>query len=313
MSLDNRTILQKADFALSHLVANGGLLQPLQAKKFMRLSTTEALLLGQVTYRPMSRSREKIEQIKFGQRVLRAAQELTALTTAESVVPDISKVELEAKKFKGRVNLSEETLSENIEEGDLRQTIMQLLAPAAGRDLEEVVINGDTASADSFLAQFDGILVQAQSNVVDAAGAQISEDLLHDMMRALPARYRKNKRQLRFYTAVDAEDDLRRSRADRSTPGGDKYLETDTPIVAAGTPVVGVPLFPDNLGASTDQTNIILTHPKNIVVGAHRKISLQWKEDLETDSIAIFVKLWADVKFAEEEGVVKAIAVKVGA
>ena len=28
--LSNRTVLQKADFALSHLVSNGGLLHPLQ-------------------------------------------------------------------------------------------------------------------------------------------------------------------------------------------------------------------------------------------------------------------------------------------
>ena len=43
-TLDNRSVLAKADFALQHLVDNGGLLLPKQAKKFMRLSTTEAVL-----------------------------------------------------------------------------------------------------------------------------------------------------------------------------------------------------------------------------------------------------------------------------
>jgi len=311
MHSSNRTILEKADFALSHLVSNGGLLLPAQSKKFMRLSTTESTLLGQVTYRPMNRAKEVIDQIKFGSRVLRAAQELTALPVADRTVPDLSKVELDAQEFIGEVNLSDRVLEENIEQGELRQTIMQLLAPAIGRDLEEVVINGDTGSADPFLAQLDGIIYQAQTNVVDAAGAPVSKDLFHDMMKALPPRYRKNKRELRFYTASDAELDYRNTLAERATAAGDKYLETDTPVLAAGTPIVGVPLFPSTLGATNDQTVVILTHPKNIVVGVRRKIRIEWERSIRQRAVAIVVTLEADTKFAEEEGVVKATNVQV--
>lgn len=307
----NRNILQKAEFALSHLVTNGGLLFPTQAKKFMRLSIDEAVLLGQVTYRPMSRAKEEIDQIKFGSRVLRAAQELTPLPVADQTVPDVSKVELDAQEFIGEVTISDRVFEENIEQGDFRQTIMQLLSPAVGRDLEEVVINGDKTSADPFLAQFDGILVQAQSNVVDWAGAPIGEDLFHDMLKALPPRYRKNRNQLRFYTASDAEVNLRRQRKDRESPAGDKFLETDAPIVAAGIPVQGVPLFPENLGAAADQTVVILTHPKNIHVGVRREIRIEWERSIRRRALSIVVTLEADTKFAEEEGVVKAIGVPV--
>jgi HK97 family phage major capsid protein len=308
--MSNRTILEKADFALSHLVTHGGLLHPLQAKKFMRLTTVDSVLLGQVTYRPMSRAREDIDQIAFGSRVLRAAQELTELPQSERVVPDISKVELDAQEFIGEVNLSDRVMEENIEQGDLRQTIMQVLGPAVGRDLEEVVIKGDQASADPFLAQLDGILVQAQSNVVDAAGGPVDDQLFHDMMKALPPRYRKNKRQLRFYTSEDGEAELRRFRAQRETAVGDKYLETDTPILAAGTPVAPVPLFPDDLGPGQNQTVVLLTHPKNIVVGVRRKIRIEWERSIRRRALAIVVTLEADARFSEEEGVVKAINVQ---
>ncbi len=307
---ENRSILEKADFALSHLVTNGGLLKPAQAKKFLRLSTTESTLLDHVTFRPMARGKEEIDQIKFGSRVLRAAQEMTALPVSDRTVPDISKVELESKEFMGEVDLSDNVLEENIEQGELRQTIMQLLAPAVGRDLEEVVINGDVNSADPFLAQFDGIIVQAQTNVVDAAGAPMSKDLFNDMMKALPSRYRKNKRELRFYTASDGELDYRNTLAERATGSGDKYLETDAPVMAAGTPVEGVPLFPDNQGASNDQTTVILTHPKNIVVGVRRKVRIEWERSIRQRALAVVVTLEADVKYAEEEGVVKAINVQ---
>ena len=46
----------------------------------------------------------------------------------------------------------------NIERGELRQTILEMIAEAAGRDMEEVIINGDTASGDPFLATLDGLL-----------------------------------------------------------------------------------------------------------------------------------------------------------
>ena len=308
--ISNRSILEKADFALAELVSNGGLLLPEQSKKFMRLSTEESVLLPQVTYRPMSRAKEEIDQIKFGSRVLRAARELTALPEADRTVPNLSKVELTAREFIGEVNLSDQVLEENIEQGELRQTIMQLLAPAVGRDLEEVVINGDSGSADPFLAQFDGILAQAQSNIVDAAGAPFSKDLFHDMMRALPPRYRKNKRELRFYTASDGELEYRNTLAERSTSAGDKYLETDTPVLAAGTPIVGIPLFPANQGATNDQTSVILTHPKNIVVGVRRKIRIEWERSIRQRAVAIVVTLEAGMTYSEEEGCVKAVNVQ---
>jgi hypothetical protein len=311
--LSNRSILQKADFALQHLIDNGGLLLPAQAKKFMQLMITESTLIPQVTYRPMSRSREQIDQIKFGSRVLRAAEELTSLPEADRSVPDISNVELDCREFIGEVQLSDQVLEENIEQGEFRQTIMQILSPAVGRDLEEVVINGDVTSTDPFLAQFDGILVQAQSNIVDAAGAPVSKDLFNDMMKALPARYRKNKRELRFFTASNAELDYRNTLAERATVAGDKFLETDAPVMASGTPVMGVPLFPDNLGTTNDQTVVLLTHPKNIVVGVRRKIRMEWDRNIRQRSMYVVVTLTADTKFVEEEGVVKAINVSLAA
>ena len=91
---DNRSIIQKANFALSQIVAEGGLLQPLQAKKFMRLATIEAELLRMVNYRPMARVREEIDQIKFGSRVLHPWHEFVALTEGQRSVPNIAKVQL---------------------------------------------------------------------------------------------------------------------------------------------------------------------------------------------------------------------------
>lgn len=308
--LDNRTILEKADLALADLTTGGGLLKPAQAQKFMRLLIKESVLMKLATVVPMASPKQQVSKIKFGSRILRPGQEATALAPADRTKPDMSMVELDAQLFKAEVRLSDETLEDSIERGELRQTIMEMMAEAIARDMEEVIINGDTTSLDPFLAVLDGLLKQATSNVVDAAGASISKPMLQDMLKALPSEHLRNKKIMRFLTSVDADLDYRNTLAERATVAGDRLLETDTPVLHGGVPVLPVPLFPENLGASTNQTVALLCDPKNIHVGIWRQVRLESGRDISEGTLKIVATLRFDVKYAEEPGVAKAINVQ---
>lgn len=308
--LSNRTILEKADLALADLTAGGGILKPAQAQKFMRLLIKESVLMKMATVIPMASPKQQISKIKFGSRILRPGQEATALALADRAKPDLSSVELDAQLFKAEVRLSDEVLEDSIERGELRQTIMEMMAEAISRDMEEVLINGDTVSVDPFLAVMDGVLKQATSNVVDAAGAPISKTLLQSMLKTLPSEHLRDKKAMRFMTSVDAELDYRNTLADRATVAGDRLLESDTPVLHGGVPVQPVPLFPENLGAGNDQTAIVLCNPKNIHVGIWRQIRLESDRDISEGTLKIVATLRFDVKYAEEQGVAKAINVQ---
>jgi HK97 family phage major capsid protein len=308
--LSNRTILEKADLALADLTAGGGILKPAQAKKFMRLLIKESVLMKLATVIPMGSPKQQISKIKFGSRILRPGQEATALPLADRAKPDLSSVELDAQLFKAEVRLSDEVLEDSIERGELRQTIMEMMAEAISRDMEEILINGDTVSADPFLAVMDGILKQATSNVVDAAGTPISKTLLQSMLKTLPSEHLRDKKAMRFLTSVDADLDYRNTLADRATVAGDRLLESDTPVLHGGVPVQPIPLFPENLGATTDQTAVVLCNPKNVHVGIWRQIRLEADRDISEGTLKIVATLRFDVKFAEEPGVAKAINVQ---
>ncbi len=308
--LSNRTILEKADLALADLTAGGGILKPAQAQKFMRLLIKESVLMKMATVIPMASPKQQISKIKFGSRILRPGQEATALALADRAKPDLSSVELDAQLFKAEVRLSDEVLEDSIERGELRQTIMEMMAEAISRDMEEVLINGDTVSADPFLAVMDGVLKQATSNVVDAAGAPISKTLLQSMLKTLPSEHLRDKKAMRFMTSVDADLDYRNTLADRATVAGDRLLESDTPVLHGGVPVQPVPLFPENLGVGNDQTAIVLCNPKNIHVGIWRQIRLESDRDISEGTLKIVATLRFDVKYAEEPGVAKAINVQ---
>jgi HK97 family phage major capsid protein len=308
---DNRTLLEKADLALSDLTTGGGLLQPAQAQKFMRILIKEARLMGISTVVPMRSPKQLIEKIRFNGRVLRAGQEATALPVGERSKPDLSKVELDAKLFKAEVRLDNEVLEDSIERAQLRTTIMQIMGEAIARDMEEVAVNGDTTSGDTFLAQFDGILAQATSNVVDASSATLNKTIFRDMLKAMPSEFLRDKGRMKFMTSVDAEIDYRDALADRATVLGDKFLEQEAPVNFSGIPVMDLQLFPEDLGGGSDTTNVIFCDPKNINWGVWRRIRIETDKLVSEGVLLIVATMRFDVKYAEELAVVKAINVKV--
>ncbi|MEY4225950.1 MAG: hypothetical protein RL190_707, partial [Actinomycetota bacterium] len=206
--------------------------------------------------------------------------------------------------------LSDEVLEDSIERGELRQTIMEMMAEAISRDMEDVLINGDTLSADPFLAVMDGVLKQATSNVVDAGGNPISKNLLRDVLKTVPSEHLRDKKAMRFLTSVDADLDYRNTLAERATAVGDRLLEGDTPVLYSGVPLQPIPLFPETLGATGDQTSLLLCNPKNIHVGIWRNIRIESARDISEGTLKIVATLRFDVKFAEEPGVAKAINVQ---
>ncbi len=307
MATDNRTLLEKADLALADLTSGGGILLPAQAQKFIRLLIKQSVLMQKATVVPMPSPKYQMSKIKFGSRILRPGKEGTALAPADRTRPDMSFLELDAQLFKAEVQLSDEVLEDNIERGELRQTILEMIAEAAGRDMEDVLINGDKTSADPFLAVLDGIIKQSTSHVVDAAGGPLTKNILRDMLKSLPVEYLRDKKQMAFLTSVDGDLDYRNSLAERATVGGDRFLEEDTPVLYSGVPILPVPLFPENLGTTNNQTVALLCNPKNIHVGIWRQIRVETFRDVPAGVLRIVATLRFDVRYAEEAATSKTV------
>lgn len=310
---DNKTLLQKADLSLSDLITDGGILVPAQAQKFVRLLIDKAVILPMATVKPMKAQKQLIEKTRFGQRVLRAGEEGTALPVADRSKPDLSKVELDAKLFKAEVDLNDEVLEDNIEQGNFRNTIMQLMGDAIARDMDEVLVNGDVTSTDPFLAKFDGILAGATSNIVNAGGVTLQKSIMKGMVKAMPKEFIRNKKRLRYLSSVDAVIDYRDTLAERATVVGDKFLESDAPVMYSGIPLNDVPLFPEDEGIGSNETSAILVDPKNLAVGVWRKIRVETDKDISAGVLKIVTTIRFDFKYVEETAVVKATNIRVAA
>ncbi len=310
MGIGNRELIEKADLKLADL-AIAGVLQPEQARAFIRTLIDESTLLPMARVVGMRNPTKLLEKIRFGTRVLRAGTEGQALTIAERAKPDLEKVELNAQLFKAEVRLNNEVLEDSIERQQLRQTVMAILGEAIARDMDEVLILGDTTSGDPFLAKFDGIVKQAVSNVVATGVAPINKTVFRDSLKAMPTEFLRNKRKMRFLTSVDAELDYRDTTNARETALGDRYLSEDIPIGYSGVPIIDIPLFPETLGGGSNETVSILTDPKNIHVGIYRKITMETDKDISAGELVIVATIRFDVKFQEERAVVKATEITV--
>ncbi len=305
-----RTVLEKADLALSDLIGEGGYLLPKQAAKFIKRLTEEAKLMPLATVVPMPSPEFPIETIGFGSRVLRAGAERTALTETQRSRPTMTKVDMNAKLFKAEVRLSYETLEDNLEQAGLQNTIMGLLTERVAFDMDDAAVNSDTASADPDLAQFDGLLKQATSHTPTNSDSELDSDFLNVMIKAMPVQWRRNKSNFKYLTSENAEQDYRDSLGQRETAWARDFLLDDVPARYNGIPVEAIPAFPETLGGG-NETNVLLTDPKNIYFGIWRKIRVETDKDISAGELIIVVSVRFDVKFAIEDAVVKGTDVTV--
>ncbi|MBU4617835.1 phage major capsid protein [Bacillus altitudinis] len=304
----NQEVINKAEVTLGTL-KTGGLMNPTQSSTFIRMVQNAPTLLQDARVIPMDGDAQKIEKIGFGQRILRPGVEGKAVPASDRVAPTTSTVELNAKEVIAEVNITYDTLENNIEGDALQNTIMQMLAERAAVDIEELILNGDTSSSDTYLAQLDGIRKQAASHIVDVAGEPLTRQVFKQGYKAVPPKYLRVPQEFRFYSSPGQEVEWKDKVADRQTNLGDAAVQGGLSS-AFGVPVKGIANMQPYDADGTDVSDILLTHPKNIILGFSRNIRIEVDKDIRNRKFIIVLTAKLDSKFEEEDAVAKIIKVK---
>ena len=243
----------------------------------MRLLIKQSVLMQQATVVPMASPSSRSRKIKFGSRMLRPARRPPRwFPPAQLAAPDLSQVELDAKLFKAEVRSPTRCRGQHRarraapdDDGDDRRRHRARHGGGAGQRRH--------ASADPFLATMDGVK-QATSHVVDAGrqpdlegpAARSREDAAQSTC-ATRARCGTSPASTRTSTTATRSPSARRRWATSSSRA--------TPVLyrRAGA---AHPAVPENLGAGSDQTVILLCNPKNIHVGIWRQIRIESARDI---------------------------------
>lgn len=284
----------------------GGYLNPEQSTKFIRGVLDQPTLLKSCRQVLINGENKKIEKIGFGSRILRPGVEATALTEDQYAKPSFGKVELSTKECIAEVRISYDTLENNIEGANLKNTIMSMIQSRVALDLEELLIQGDTASDDPYLAVLDGVLKKADKHVIDAAQANISLGNLTQLIQGVPSKYIRNAAEWGIYVSRNADLAWKNQIAARNTVAGDRFLLENANATALGFQMRPAAMMPELNGV----TSALFTNPQNIVAGFTRRVQLEQDKDISKREHIIVVTMKVDFALEEADAAAKLINLK---
>lgn len=307
--------LEKATWTTPDIVSSGGYLSTAQTAAFLRIVIDQSVMLGEIRNEFSANPKFEVPRIMFANRVLRAGVEGQRLADVDRVTPTTGLITLSTVLFRGEVPISDEILEDNIERDRLADTVMQMLAEAVGRDIEEIAIKSDTArlvGETVVFRQLDGIIKTLQTRLpsgrkVDATGITSYETLFGNMIGALPARYRRDYGALRFYVPLSVKDGYQRYLASRVGGLGDSAVvqNLSTQLAFRGIPIVDIPML-----SGTDLINtanidygkfMMLIHPQNIIAGWHRRVRVEQFRDPREGVTSFLPSLRFDVDVADPD------------
>ena len=303
--------IAKATVALSDL-NSGGLLAVQQDNTFIDLLRERSVLLDRVRYESMRGPTQEFNKRAFSKGNLKLASQDPAATTPyagrefeESLKskPTLSKVTLQVVETMAQIEFPYEVVEDNIERGMFTEFVMREFRDAIGVDMEDILINGDTASGDTTLKIRNGVRKLTTTNIVDAGGAALSSEQVKRVLKQLPTRYSSDRKNYLLFANKNAALDYQFELLSKATGYGDRMLTAD--VISAGgfMGAGGVTIIPTDLMDGV--TDALFLNPKNVVIGFHRDLQFEMDKDIEKRVFKVVATARFDIKLIEEEAVVK--------
>lgn len=252
--------IQKATLTTTDVTA--GMLPQEVARKFVIKIKESQVLSSLITQDLRAADTGAVDNVSVASRIIRKATEnaddgyragATFGTTGYSTV-----------KVRLPWEVTEDVFHGNIEGQGFEQTLTGLMESQFGRDLEDLEVNGDTASGDPFVSINDGMLklVTTANGAHEIDGSTINAGAISSAhffaaRRAMPNKYiNALAGQLRFLMSPARHVDWWEALVELSGENAAAQLSSPTSPANAplAIPIVDVPSFPDSV--------IILTDPK---------------------------------------------------
>jgi hypothetical protein len=335
-------ILSKTNEVTTGVVgaASGGLLNAAQANRFIDFVVDQSVLMQNARVVRMRTPSMDIDKLSVGTRLLAKATEATDTGTNAAVT--FSKVSMTSVKLRLDWELSTESLEDNIEGPSLEDHIAQVMARQTANDMDDLLINGNTSSANTLLKALDGFvkLALTSGTTVDEAGDNVSRSTFDRVLRNMPSKYLQRRSELRYFTGPGVVQDAIYSLGNPnsateatagapspgSTVGDIAFLQGAmranggpgaTGLAPFGIPLIEVPLMPeavtgDYSGAAGSHGYVELTFPNNRIVGIHRDITVYREFKPKTDTIQYtqYMRVACNIENAESYVIAKNVKLR---
>tara|TARA_R110002167_G_scaffold366416_1_gene596388 strand:- start:1991 stop:3055 length:1065 start_codon:yes stop_codon:yes gene_type:complete len=207
------------------------------------------------------------------------------------------------EKYRAAFNVEKDFMDCNKlgEETQVNELMQAMILTQIRNNMELAAIYGDKdlptgdgqSDWNNLMGKNDGWLKQAfncapANQIIDAAGAGLSEALFMAARKAIPAKYRPNRSNFKYIYGPSVNDWWLQNRTARPTAAGDVAMAT-----GQNTPIFGgtgfeVPMWRENLaygsgGSAQEVTHILYTPMDNLLFLNRRKFELHTEYKPETD------------------------------
>lgn len=211
----NIQIVKDTADAITTGVVTSGLLQPYQAKKFLKQTFEATPLTKSVRHEIRKEKSGQIDKIGIGRRLLR--KKIENQDDGYRAKPKFGQIEYKTGPVRLPWEITEETLRENIEGEGFESVVTNLMTTQIGVDVEDLMINGDeelpkkqeTGETDSegnaimedtpdheFLTLNDGIkkIITNNGHIVDVTGSQDMEmEMFYKAVASIPNKFNNGR------------------------------------------------------------------------------------------------------------------------
>ena len=295
-----------------------------QSNRFIDLVIDESVLLKRVRNVRIDHPKGEINKLDLGSIVTEGAN---TVSSASTNVPSESTVQYDTEKYRSAFDLKTDFLEDNIEGGGARDTILNMFSKRIAIDMEMAAIEGDQSlttgdgqtASNNLLGTNDGWKAILDANVpaankIDCNGNDPSLKLYYDLKRAIPTKYRVAKPQYVWLASPSTYDKWVYDAQQRVTTGGDVAQGGDRGFGMGpwGMPIMEVPLMPEDLGGSSNESQIWLTPLSNLIYFMQRAITIEFDRRPRTDSWEVTIHTRCDFQIENADMVVMATEVGVG-
>ena len=306
-----RARVEKADGDLTYadMSTNGGLLSPGDADAFWVKNIKESRLVRLGTSAPMPRDTMNFPTIGLGStRISHPHNPGTALPINKRSKPEFTNVQLAAKFFQAEIPIPDDVVFDNIEGERFKNLVWSEARKKIMAEIEFYGLMSDTASADTDLKAFDGVVKKIVSNTKDYGGLGLTRAKLKEHLALMPVENKGEKRKLRWITSINAAEHYE-----------DQVGQLNLEIAAAMYTATGVepnygygrvalldlPVLPENIGSGSNKTLNLLGDPKGIYWGFHKDVYVEFWRDARAGVTTAIFRYRFDAKPADENAWVK--------
>ena len=260
--MNNRTLLSKAAIDTSTL-GNGGKMNPEQQKRFITFMKDYSSFLRSVNFISMQSTRRNLDFGQVTKRNMRKQVENGPNPATGKFEP--RQRQLDAVGVIMPYDVTFQFMKENIERGNINNTLAKLFAQQFANDTVDLAFNGDETSSDEFLNINNGWLkicdTDADTHKYDSAGVADMFKLFSDMLSMVPSKYfqmyqREDKSLLKILVSHAVNRKYKEQLTQRNTALGDSLLINGQNVHYDGFEIIPVGFMPDDVQMVTPLSNL---------------------------------------------------------